>query len=249
MKSRADNSSCCKGPIYPTAFGRRCSRLRVTSGFTFIICRLVPRPANCRFQKDFHTCYGSAGTEPNCWLVEGAACSSGKVVLYDVRTGARLAALGQEKDIVLAADLSADGALVALGGPSKVVKVFSVADGSQMYQIKKHTDWITALAFSPDGSTLATTDRAGDLPRGRANRAGSSSAWPSTKTRGAATAASGGEDGELVLWNAQDGFPIATDTKTHIPKANRPVYGKPPSGALSVDSCPMAAWSQWAGIA
>ena len=38
-------------------------------------------------------------------------------------------------DIVLAADISADGKLVALGGPGTIVKVFTVADGKQAYEI------------------------------------------------------------------------------------------------------------------
>jgi mono/diheme cytochrome c family protein len=80
----------------------------------------------------------------------GRSVQSGKVVLFDVRSGKRTAVIGQETDIVLAADLSADGKMVAIGGPSKVVKVFSAADGALLYQIKKHTDWITAVAFSPD---------------------------------------------------------------------------------------------------
>ncbi len=36
------------------------------------------------------------------------------------------------------------------------------------------------------------------------------------------------------MWNVQDGFPVATDAKAHIPKLKGPVYGKPPSGVLSV---------------
>src|SRR5580700_2693130 len=43
----------------------------------------------------------------------GRSAQSGKVVLFDVRTGERRAAIGQETDIVLAADLSPDGKLVA----------------------------------------------------------------------------------------------------------------------------------------
>ena len=79
----------------------------------------------------------------------GRGVQLGKVVLFDVRSGKRIATVGEEHDIVLAADVTADGKLVALGGPGKVVKVYSVADGKLKYEIKKHTDWITALEFSP----------------------------------------------------------------------------------------------------
>src|SRR5207237_7303929 len=93
----------------------------------------------------------------------GRAVQSGRVVLFDVRSGKRLVAIGEEKDIVLAADVSADGKLVALGGPGKVVRVYSVVDGKLAYEVKKHTDWITALEFSPDGARLATGDRSGGI--------------------------------------------------------------------------------------
>jgi WD40 repeat protein len=168
------------------------------------------------------------------------------VVLYDVRTGKRTAVIGQETDIVLAADLSADGKMVALGGPSKVVKVFSVPDGKPLYQISKHTDWITAISFSPDGSHLATADRAGGIFLWESKTGGiivslaehKDSVTTLTWRGDGRVLASGGEDGELVLWDSQNGFPIATDTKTHIPKATGPVYGKPRAGVLSADFMP-----------
>src|SRR5207237_503452 len=59
----------------------------------------------------------------------GRPVQSGKAVLYDVATGARLGTFGDERDVILAADLSPDGKLLALGGPSKIVKVYNVADG------------------------------------------------------------------------------------------------------------------------
>ena len=33
----------------------------------------------------------------------------------------------------------------------------------EVYQIKRHTDWVTSIAFSPDGTQIATGDRAGNL--------------------------------------------------------------------------------------
>ena len=71
--------------------------------------------------------------------------------------------LGEEYDTILTADLSADQSLVAIGGPSKVVKVFDLASGEILYQIKKHSEWVTQVQFSPDGILLATGDRNGGL--------------------------------------------------------------------------------------
>jgi WD40 repeat protein len=172
----------------------------------------------------------------------GHGVQNGQVVLYDVRKRERMVQIGQERDIVLAADLSADGKLVALGGPSKLVKVFSATDGRLLYQIKQHSDWITALEFSPDGSRLATADRAGgiflwDSATGSIivnlaehKDAVTSLSWSADGKR----LVSGSDDGELVLWDTQDGFTIATDSKTHIPRMEAGSYGKPPSGILGV---------------
>jgi len=93
----------------------------------------------------------------------GRGGQSGRVVVWDVRTGKRVFEVGDEYDTVLAADISSDHSLIALGGPRKVVRVYSTRDGELAYEIKKHTDWITSLEFSPDSVLLATGDRSNGL--------------------------------------------------------------------------------------
>jgi hypothetical protein len=88
---------------------------------------------------------------------------SGKVVVWSVTTGERIIAVGDETDAVLAADISPDQTQIALGGPSKMIRLFSTKDGKMVNEIKKHTDWITAIEYSPDGVLLATGDRNGGL--------------------------------------------------------------------------------------
>jgi hypothetical protein len=172
----------------------------------------------------------------------GRGVQMGKVALYDVRTGQRRATLGQEIDIVLAADISAGGKLVALGGPQKIVKVYTVADGKLAYQIQRHTDWITALEFGPDGTRLATADRSGGIYLWESATGGiivslaehkdsvTSLDWRSDGL----LLASGSEDGQIILWNAQDGFPVATIANAHTPKAAPGSYGKVEGGVLGV---------------
>ena len=172
----------------------------------------------------------------------GRGVQLGKVVLFDVRSGKRIAAVGEERDIVLAADVTADGTLVALGGPGKTVKVYSVADGKLKYEIKKHTDWITTLEFSPDGSRLATGDRSGAIYLWESATGGTVGALADHKDsitslswRGdGALLASGSEDGQIIVWNVSDGFPMATIAKAHLPKAAPGQYGTIPGGVLSV---------------
>lgn len=93
----------------------------------------------------------------------GHAAATGKVVVFDVTTGDRVITVGDELDCVLAADISADQSMIALGGPQKVVRIYATKDGSLLHEIRKHTDWVTSLEFSPDGVLLATADRVGGL--------------------------------------------------------------------------------------
>ena len=60
----------------------------------------------------------------------GRGGQSGLAVAFDVKTGQRVFEVGKEYDAVLAADISPDHGQVALGGPSKVVRVYNTADGN-----------------------------------------------------------------------------------------------------------------------
>ncbi len=93
----------------------------------------------------------------------GRGGQAGKAVLYKVETGEKITEVGIESDSILAADISADQSQIAVGSPSKLIRIYSTADGSVIREIKKHTDWITAVEYSPDGVLLATGDRNGGL--------------------------------------------------------------------------------------
>ena len=172
----------------------------------------------------------------------GRPVRSGRVVLFDVRSGRRLAEFGDEVDSVLAADFSPDQTLVALGGTGKLVKIFNARDGRLLTTLTKHTDWITALAFSPDGSKLATADRAGALHLWEADGGGSLLALSEHKDAittldwraDGALLASGSEDGKLILWDVKAGWPATTLESPHRPRA----AGKRPSGVLAAAFLP-----------
>lgn len=165
------------------------------------------------------------------WLLAagGRGASAGKVVLWDVATGKRITEIGDEADVVLAADLSPDHKLVALGGPGKLIKVYDTASGELRYKIKKHTDWLTALEFSPDGELLATGDRNGGIYVWEATSGGivftlgdhkdaiTNLSWRADGQM----LASSSEDGRVILWFAEDGFP----TRTITAQASRPTRG------------------------
>ncbi len=145
----------------------------------------------------------------------GRGAASGRVVLFEVTTGKRLGEVGDELDLVLAADISPDHKLVALGGPSKLVKIYDSATGELRQRIKKHTDWVTALEFSPDGHLLASGDRNGGAYVWEAETGGSvftlgdhrESITDMSWRADSQMLATSSEDGRVILWYAEDGFP------------------------------------------
>ena len=153
----------------------------------------------------------------------GKPVQSGSVVLFDVATGKRLASVGDESDAIIAADISPDEKIVAIGGTSRKVKLFSTADGGLLTTIDKHTDWVTAVAFSPDGRYLATGDRIGNihlwdgrtggviLPLSEHKKAVRALSWRSDS----GVVASCGEDGTVVWWDVKDGWPVVNKPSAH----------------------------------
>lgn len=151
------------------------------------------------------------------WLLAagGRGAHSGRVVLWDVTTGQRLTEIGDESDIVLAADISPNHKFVALSGPSKIVKIYDTATGELRHRIKRHTDWVTALEFSPDGTLLASGDRNGGAFVWEAETGGivftlgdhkeaiTGLSWRADSQM----LATSSEDGRVILWFAEDGFP------------------------------------------
>lgn len=93
----------------------------------------------------------------------GRAGKSGKVVVWDIKTGERVLEAGKEFNIVLGADVSPDLTRAVLGGPTRLIKLWDTEEGKQIASVKKHTDWLLAAAYSPDGVLYATGDRAGNL--------------------------------------------------------------------------------------
>ncbi len=93
----------------------------------------------------------------------GVPGKSGFTVTFDVTSGARVVSAGKEFDSILAADIRPSFDIVATGGPSKLLNLWSTSTGERVHSVKKHTDWITALDISPDGILLASGDRNGGV--------------------------------------------------------------------------------------
>ncbi len=170
----------------------------------------------------------------------GRPVQSGAAVLFDVKSGKRLATIGDEVDAVIAADISPDERRVAIGGSGRVVKVFSTEDGKLAHTLTKHTDWLTSLAYSPNGKLLASGDRAGSIHLWDANSGGvvlslsehkgavRALAWRSDSQ----VLASCGEDGLIVWWDVTTGFPAFSKADAHPPQRPPGLYGKIANGVL-----------------
>ncbi|MCA9039173.1 MAG: hypothetical protein KDA65_02370 [Planctomycetaceae bacterium] len=148
----------------------------------------------------------------------GRGAAMGKAIVWDVRTGERVIEVGDELDAILAADISADQTMIAVGSSNKLVRIYSTSDGSLLHEIKKHTDWVCALEFSPDGVLLASADRNGGMfmweaftGRQYAELRGHSNFITDVSWRGDSNLlASVSLDGSLRLWEPENGNQVKT---------------------------------------
>ena len=145
----------------------------------------------------------------------GRGGESGSVLMFNARTGELIDQVGEERDTILTADLSSDQSLIAIGSPNKRVGVMTSA-GNRVHELTRHTDWVTAVGFSPDGHFFATADRNGSLLLWETEsgvfvqkldghtKAITSLHWRSD-SRFFVTAS---EDGNVRVWNSQDSKPV-----------------------------------------
>lgn len=143
----------------------------------------------------------------------------GHAIVWDVKTGKRVAEIGKEFDTVMSADISPDHSKVVIGSPSKKVKVYDLASGEELYTIAKHTEWILATQFSPDGILLGTADRNGNVFVWEADNGGefyllgqhkggacTDIAWRSDSN----VLASCSRDGTVIVWEMNEGKQLKT---------------------------------------
>lgn len=149
------------------------------------------------------------------WLfvAGGVGGQSGAVAGFEVGSWNRRFTWDGETDTILTLDIAPDQSAVAVGGPSRVVRVIALPDGKVLHTHRKNTDWVTAVAFSPDGLLLAAGDRFGGLYVWEAKsgkefwnlrghtRAITSLAWQGSSDR----LISSSEDGTIRIWDMHTG--------------------------------------------
>ncbi len=150
----------------------------------------------------------------------GEHSAKGIAAIYEIKTGKRVATIGDDLDVAFDADVNNNMTQVALGGPQKMLRIYDTATGELLFDIKKHTDWIYAVAFSPDGVLIASGDRSGGLCVWEASTgrqfldlvehkgAINSIAWRDDSN----VFASASDDGTVKLWDIVEGKAIKTIT-------------------------------------
>jgi WD40 repeat protein len=163
--------------------------------------------------------------------------------LWDVSTGNELARLGDGNDPVCAVAFSADGRFLAsahgvLGGrragtapegPSNTVRVWEISSGKQVACLKGHTSAACSVAFSPDGSTIASASLDGTV---RVWETSSGKEIAVLKGHGVEAdgsleytevySADFSDDGELLVSGGRDGTAIVWDVKAILKMAKQP---------------------------
>lgn len=62
----------------------------------------------------------------------------------------------QEAAVASSAAISPNGQIVAAGADDHRIRLWNIADGSLITQLREHTDWVRSVAFHPTGKKLAS---------------------------------------------------------------------------------------------
>jgi WD40 repeat protein len=131
--------------------------------------------------------------------------SDNRIILWDVATHRRRATL-RDRDQIAAVAFSPDGKTLAAGLANGTITLWAVASGRRLAQLGGGHGWVENLAFSPDGTSLASASSQivlsdiGKQPRGEllSSNASGVSFSPDGKLL-----SFGRDDGSVVLWDIQ----------------------------------------------
>lgn len=149
-----------------------------------------------------------------------AACGENNdtIMIWTVESGevAHQILLPEGERTTYCAAFSPDSQWLATGQVNRMIKLWSVADGSLLATIQGHEETVSGLAFAPDGQRLFTsswdrTIRVWDLRTAtsgsgiQAVRGHQGKVYCTAFSPDGSRIATGGEDGVLRLWDVQQG--------------------------------------------
>ena len=185
-----------------------------TGELLYIITAHTPQTFSVSFSPDEGT-LASAGSEDT-------------IRLWDVGPNNDSRPLTGHTDIVLSVAFSPDGSTLASGGKDETVRLWDIVDADSwlggdtdelLHTLTGHTNAVYSVAFSPDGSTLASADLDGiirlwDVETGeylRTLEGHTGSVYSVAFSPDGSTLASGSADGTIRLWELT---PAATSNTT-----------------------------------
>ncbi|HEX3070772.1 MAG TPA: caspase family protein [Thermoanaerobaculia bacterium] len=150
---------------------------------------------------------------PDQKLLAGA--DGAAIKIWNLATAALVTTLGAHPRSLA---FSNDARFLACGTINTEVKVFEIASGREVFSKvdPDETGWIRAVAFSPDGATIAAVGGTGkvrilDAATGAPLRAFGANTSPAIVfSADGKQIWSGGEDGTITQWNVSDGAQIRT---------------------------------------
>ena len=101
------------------------------------------------------TGYGLSVAFSSYGILLASASEDNTVRLWDVETNTNIATLEGHERRVNAVAFSPDGRMLASAGGDGPVRLWNVESGQQKAALKGH-EWVTSVAFSPDGTLLAS---------------------------------------------------------------------------------------------
>ena len=96
-------------------------------------------------------------------IAAGLIGESGTVLILDWEKKQWLPNVGDEPDNIQSIDCNRDASQIAIGTTTRLVKILDRGAQKELFAIRKHTDWVLSVAYSPDGILLASGDRFGGI--------------------------------------------------------------------------------------
>lgn len=158
---------------------------------------------------------------------------SGTVGIYDTQSWSLVWQSEPQPDAVLAGAMHPQRRQVVFGGTGRIISVVTPPSSTPSTQLDKHSDWVTALSYSPDGVLFASGDRGGAIYIWAAEDA--TPLYTLRGHKGRITGLEWMKAGDVCVSSSDDGTVRTWDMHTGEPITQRDAH---PGGATAMDVAP-----------